>query len=195
MKNTLKRAFIATIPVLTGYLALGFGFGILLVAGGYNVLLAFIMSVCIYAGSGQYIAVGLLTGGASLLTSAVTTFMVNARHIFYGISLLEKYKGAGLRKIYMIFALTDETYSLAVNENPNVPSERKTDYYFFISLFDHIYWICGCVLGATVGTLVKFNSEGIEFVLTALFVTIFVEQWITNKNHSPALIGIAVSVF
>lgn len=194
MKDTVKQAFIATIPVLAGYLALGFGFGVLLSAGGYGVFHALIMSVFIYAGTGQYIGVGLLTSGASLITVAVTTFMVNARHIFYGVSLLDKYKGAGLRKIYMIFALTDETYSLAVSDNPRIPKGHEKDYYFLISLFDHLWWISGCVLGAAVGTLVHFNSEGIDFVLTALFVTIVVEQWITNKDHLPAIIGALSSV-
>ena len=194
MKNTVKQAFIASIPVLAGYLALGFGFGVLLSAGGYGVFHAFIMSLTIYAGTGQYIGVGLLTSGASLITVAVTTFMVNARHIFYGVSLLDKYKGAGLRKIYMIFALTDETYSLAVSDNPAVNEKNRVDYYFLISLFDHIYWICGCVLGAAVGTLVDFNSEGIDFVLTALFVTIVVEQWMSNKDHRPAIIGAVSSI-
>ena len=194
MNNTVKEAFIATVPVLFGYLALGFGFGVLLSAGGYGIFHALIMSVFIYAGTGQYIGVGLLTGGASLVTVAVTTFMVNARHIFYGVSLLEKYKGAGLRKIYMIFALTDETYSLAVSDNPRIPKGHDKDYYFLISLFDHIWWICGCVLGAAVGTLVHFNSEGIDFVLTALFVTIVVEQWLSVKDHLPAIIGAVSSV-
>lgn len=194
MKKTVKQAFIATIPVLFGYLALGFGFGVLLSAGGYGIFHAFVMSVTIYAGTGQYIGVGLLTSGASLITVAVTTFMVNARHIFYGVSLLDKYRGAGLRKIYMIFALTDETYSLSVCDSPWVQKEYEKDYYFFISLFDHIWWICGCVLGAAVGTLVQFNSEGIDFVLTALFVTIVVDQWMKVKDHAPAIIGAASSI-
>ena len=194
MKNTVKQALIATVPVLFGYLALGFGFGVLLSAAGYGVLHALIMSIFIYAGTGQYIGVGLLTSGASLLTVAITTFMVNARHIFYGISLLDTYKGTGVRKPYMIFALTDETYSLAVSDNPKIPSGHEKDYYFLISLFDHLWWISGCVLGAAVGTLVHFNSEGIDFVLTALFVTIVVEQWLSVKDHAPAIIGGVTSV-
>lgn len=194
MKKTLKSSFIATIPVLTGYLVLGFGFGIILKANGYGILLAFVMSLIIYAGSMQYVAIGLLTSGASLITAALTTLMVNARHLFYGISMLEKYKNTGKRKPYLIFALTDETYSLVCNDNPDIPPEEQRNYRFFVSLFNQIYWILGSVLGAVVGSMVKFNSEGIDFALTALFLTVFIEQWLTAKNHFPAVIGIAVSV-
>lgn len=184
----------ATVPVLTGYLVLGFGFGIILKANGYGILLAFIMSLLIYAGSMQYVAIGLLTGGASLITAALTTLMVNARHLFYGISMLDKYKNTGKRKPYLIFALTDETYSLVCSDNPNLPSERLSDYYFWVSLFNQIYWIAGSVLGAAVGSMVEFNSEGIDFALTALFITVFIEQWLTAEKHAPAVIGVLVSV-
>lgn len=195
MKKTLRSAFISTIPVLTGYVVLGFGFGIVLKSAGYGILLTFVMSLFIYAGAMQYVAVGLLTGGASLLTAALTTLMVNARHLFYGISMLSKYKGTGKRKPYLIFSLTDETYSLVCNDLPNIPQEQKKHYYFFVSLLNHIYWVAGSVAGALVGTLVKFNTEGIDFALTALFVTIFLEQWLTNKKHFSAIVGVAVSVF
>jgi len=194
MKKTLKTAFIATIPVLTGYVVLGLGFGIILKSAGYGILLAFAMSLLIYAGSMQFVAVSLLTGGASILTAALTTLMVNARHLFYGISMLEKYKGTGKYKPYLIFALTDETYSLVCMDPPDVPSEQRTNYYFFVSLFNQLYWIAGSVLGAVMGTLIKFNSEGIDFALTALFLTIFLEQWLTSKKHIPAIIGVMVSV-
>ncbi len=193
-KKILKSALVSTIPVLTGYLVLGFGFGIILKANGYSILLALAMSALIYAGSMQYVAIGLLTGGASFLTTALTTLMVNARHLFYGISMLDKYKNIGKRKPYLIFALTDETYSLVCNDNLDIPESDKADYYFWVSLFDHIYWTVGSVAGAVVGSLVKFNSEGIDFALTALFITVFLEQWLTTKKHSPAVIGVLVSV-
>jgi len=194
MKKILKQAFVATIPVLTGYLVLGFGFGIILNAAGYGILRAFAMSLFIYAGSMQYVAIGLFTGGASLITIALTTLMVNARHLFYGISMIDKYKGVGKRKPYLIFALTDETYSLVCNDMPDVPQECRGDYCLLVSLFNHIYWITGSVLGAAVGALVQFNSEGIDFALTALFVTVFLEQWMSTKKHLPALIGVGASV-
>ena len=194
MKNTIKSAFTDTLPVMTGYLVLGFGFGIILKSAGYGVLLAFAMSFFIYAGSMQYVAVGLFTSGASLIEAALTALMVNARHLFYGISMLEKYKGAGRRKPYLIFALTDETYSLLCNENLRVRPEQKSNYYFFVSLFNQVYWVVGSVAGALAGKIIKFNSEGIDFALTALFLTVFLEQWLTEKKHIPAIIGVAVSV-
>lgn len=194
MKKTLKTAFVSTLPVLTGYLVLGFGFGIILKSSGYGVFWAFIMSLLIYAGSMQYVAIGLLTGGASLITTALTTLMVNARHLFYGISMLGKYKGTGKRKPYLIFALTDETYSLVCSDNIDVEEGRRTDYFFFVSLFNHCYWVLGSVLGALVGTLVHFNTAGIDFALTALFLTVFTDQWLNSKNHIPAIVGVAVSV-
>ncbi len=194
MKNTVKKAFKATIPVLTGYLVLGFGFGIILRSSGYGIFLTFMMSLLIYAGSMQYAAVGLLTGGASFLTVALTTLMVNARHIFYGISMLDKYKNTGAKKPYLIFSLTDETYSLVCGDIPDVPHERRTDYCFLVSVFNHIYWILGSVAGAVVGSLISFDTAGIDFALTALFITVFIEQWLNSKKHAPALIGVAVSV-
>ena len=194
MVKMIKPALLATIPVLTGYLVLGFGFGIVLKANGYGILVAFVMSLTIYAGSMQYAAVGLLTGGASLVTVALTTLMVNARHLFYGISMLERYKSVGKVKPYLIFALTDETYSLVCDGAPNIEPENKSKYYFLVSLFNQIYWIVGSVAGAIVGSLVKFNSEGIDFALAALFLTVFLEQWLTAEKHTSAVIGVAVSV-
>lgn len=194
MKKMIKPAFVATIPVLTGYIVLGFGFGIILKSNGYGIFPAFIMSLLIYAGSMQYVAIGLLTSGASLITAALTTLMVNARHLFYGISMLDKYKNTGKRKPYLIFALTDETYSLVCGDNPKIPQKNRKDYYFLVSLFNQVYWVFGSVLGAVTGSLIKFNSNGIDFALAALFLTVFIEQWLTAKKHTPAIIGVLVSV-
>ena len=193
MSRAVRQAFIDTIPVLTGYLALGFGFGIMLQAAGFPVWLATVMSITMYAGAMQYVAVGLLSSGASMLTVGLTTILVNARHLFYGISLLDKFKGTGKRTPYLIFALTDETYSLLCRDNPEVPATEKKTYYFCICFFDHCYWISGCTLGAVTGSLVTFNSQGIDFVLTALFITILIEQWQSMKKHYPAIMGAAVT--
>jgi len=187
-RKKLKLVFMDTLPVLTGYLFLGMGFGILLSEGGYGFGWAFCMGTFILAGSGQYLAVSLLTSGASLLSAAIATFLVNARHIFYGISLIGAYKGAGKRKPYMIFALTDETYTLVTQNQPPEGLSRHS-YCFWVSLLDHIYWIIGCSLGHLVGSYIPISFKGVEFVLTALFVTMFVEQWLNNKNHLPAIIG------
>ena len=142
----------------------------------------------------QYVAIGLLAGGASLVTVALTTLMVNARHLFYGISMLEKYKKTDKRKAYLIFTLTDETYSLVCNDDLNIPVEERNNYYFLVSFFNHMYWVIGSVLGAFMGSVVKFNSEGIDFALTALFLTVFIEQWLSTKKHAPAIIGVAITV-
>jgi 4-azaleucine resistance transporter AzlC len=190
----LRSAFPHTVPVLTGYLVLGFGFGIVLKANGFGAFWAFIMSLFIYAGSMQYVAIGFLSGGVSLLTVALTTLAVNARHLFYGISMLKPYQKIGKVKPYLIFALTDETYSLVCRDVPGIDDGRRGTYYLLVSLLNHFYWVVGSVLGAVAGTLVHFNSQGIDFALTALFLTVFLEQWLTAKKHAPALIGVGASV-
>ena len=187
-KNAVWVALLDTLPVMTGYVFLGFGFGILMYQNGYGVLWSGAMSLLIYAGSMQYVAVSLLAGHASLLTVALTTLVVNARHLFYGISMVDAYKGSGKKKPYLIFALTDETYSL-VSRNQVPEGISRHGYCFLVSLFDHSYWVLGTVLGALAGSVLPINFEGIEFVLTALFVTIFVEQWLSVKDHRPAVIG------
>ena len=187
LKQTAKTAFLHTIPVMTGYLFLGFGFGIILQQNGYGVLWALAMSLFIYAGSMQYVGVELLTGGVSLLTAAVTTLMVNARHLFYGISMVDAYKGTGKRKPYLIFALTDETFSLVSQGAPE--KVDRVGYYFLVSLLNQCYWVVGSMLGSLTGKL-PVDFTGIDFALTALFITIFVEQWLTTRNHFPALVGV-----
>lgn len=188
-RKALKTTFLDTVPVLTGYLFLGAGFGILLgEKTGLGVGWAAIMALTMFAGSGQYLAVSLIADHASLISVAIATFLVNARHIFYGISLLTPYKGAGRKKTYMIFGLTDETYSLVTQNEPPAGMKRHT-YCFLVTLFDHIYWIAGCCLGNLL-SLLPISFEGVEFVLTALFVTMFVEQWLSHKNHLPAIIGV-----
>ena len=191
--SLLRKAFLDTVPVMTGYLFLGFGFGIYLHENGYGLLWSLAMSTFIYAGSMQYVAVSLITGGASLITTALTTLMVNARHLFYGISMVDSYKGAGKKKPYLIFALTDETYSL-VSQQPQSDDPQRHSYCFLVSVLDQAYWVTGSALGSLVGSMIPLNYEGIDFVLTALFVTIFVEQWLSTKNHIPAIIGVLSSI-
>lgn len=169
------------------------GFGILLQDAGYSWLWALLMSFAIYAGSMQYVTVNLLTGGASLIATALMTLMVNIRHLFYGITMIEKYKDAGAAKPYLIFSLTDETFSLVCS--PDLPHgvDRKT-YYLLVSAFDQFYWIAGSVAGAVIGSALTFNTAGIDFSMTALFTVIFVEQWEKAGSHIPAICGVAISV-
>lgn len=192
-RQLFRTAFLDTVPVMTGYVFLGFGFGILMQQHGFGVLWAGAMSILIYAGSMQYVAVSLLTSGASLLTAAMTAFVVNARHLFYGISMVDTYKGMGKKKPYLIFGLTDETYSL-VSRLQIPDGVSRGSYCFLVTLFDHIYWVSGTVLGSLTGTLLPINYEGVDFALTALFLTIFVEQWLSAKNHGPAIVGVAATV-
>ena len=188
-KKAAKTAFFDTIPVMTGYLFLGIGFGIIMQQNGFGLGWAVAMSLFIYAGSMQYVGVGLLTGGAGLVTAALATLLVNARHLFYGISMINAYKGTGKKKPYLIFALTDETYSLVSREQLPQGVDRNS-YYFLVSLFDQCYWVAGTALGSLAGSLIPMNFEGIDFALTALFVTIFVEQWLSSKDHFPAIVGV-----
>ncbi len=188
MKSIFKKAFTDTIPVMTGYITLGIAFGVLLRTNGYEWYWSSIMAIFIFAGSMQYVAIGLLTGGAGLITTAVTTLMVNARHLFYGLSLVDKYKNVGKIKPYLIFGLTDETYSLVCSK------DEGKQYYFLVTLLDHFYWVTGCTLGAILGSFIKFNTEGIDFALTALFVSIATEQWLSTKNHIPAIVGGLASI-
>lgn len=192
-KNALKAAFPHTIPIMAGYLVLGMGFGILLKSNGYSFLWAFVMSVFIYAVSMQYVAVTLFSGGVSLLNTAVITLMLQARHLFYGLSMIEKYNHAGKKKGLMIHELTDETFSLTCSlKAPDGVDEGW--FFFFISLLNHIYWIVGCTAGGILGSLITFNTRGIDFAMTALFVVIFTDQWLSSKNHLPALIGLGSSL-
>ncbi len=189
-KKTIKAAFIKSLPVCAGYVVLGIGFGVPLAKVGYGLIWAFLMSLTMYAGSMQYVAVNLLAGQASLLTTVITTLLVQARHLFYGISMIDKYKGAGLKKLYLAFSLTDETYSLLCDGKYPEGVDNHL-FCFFVSLFNQSYWILGCCIGNLIGSNIEFNSKGIEFAMTALFVTVFVEQWKSTKQHIPAVIGVA----
>ena len=190
MKSVIARkAFLTSLPVMAGYVVLGIGFGILLRNAGFGLPWAFAMAVAIYAGSMQYVGVGLLAGGADIVTTILTTVMVNARHLFYSISMIDRYKNAGRYKPYLIFALTDETYSLLCSGD--TPDQEHADLYrFLVSLFNQLYWITGCVLGSLLGAVLPFSSAGIEFSMTALFIASFTEQWLRTRDHLPALTGL-----
>ena len=188
----VKAAFPHTIPIMTGYLAVGMAYGVLMASKGYGFLWAGFVSAFAFCGSMQYVAITLLTTAFDPLQAFVLSLMVNARHLFYGISMVDAYKDAGTKKPYLIFALSDETYSLV--SNPVLPEGvNRIPYCFLVSLFDQCYWILGSVLGSLLGNL-PVDFTGIDFALTALFLTIFVEQWLSTKNHFPALVGVGAAV-
>lgn len=189
----LKAAFPHTIPVLTGFTFLGIAYGILMNSKGYGIGWTALMSIIVFAGSGQFVAVTFLTSVFDPVYALAMTLMVNARHLFYGISMLGKYKDIGKIKPYLIFGMVDETFSIVCSTEPPAGVNRSL-FYFYITLLDHIYWITGSIIGAVLGSVITFNTKGIDFVLTALFVVIFTEQWKTQKGRKPAVIGVLCSV-
>lgn len=194
MKQALKYAFPLTIPIMAGYLFLGMSFGILTSSKGFPTYYPVIMGFFIYGGSMQFAAINLLLAAFNPISAIMLTIMVHARHIFYGITMLKPFNQLknGPRKFYTMFGLTDETFSLLASLD--VPEELDDNWvYFWITLLNQIYWVLGCGLGALVGSYISFNTQGIEFVLTALFVTIFIDQWLSAKNHRPAMIGLVSS--
>jgi 4-azaleucine resistance transporter AzlC len=191
--KALKAAFPYTVPILLGFLFLGIAYGIYMDSKGFSFLYPMLMSLTIFAGSMQFVAANLLLGPFSPLTVFLMTLMVNARHLFYGISMLEKYKGTGLKKWYLIFGMCDESFSINVSIEPPEGVDRGW-FIFFVNLLNHGYWVLGSTLGGLLGNLVRFNTEGLDFVMTALFVVIFTDQWLKTKNHIPALVGIGASV-
>ena len=191
--KTLSAAFPATVPVLMGYLAIGLAFGLMLQAEGYGVGWALAMSLTIYAGSGQYLGGSLLAEGEPLTQVAFLTLILNFRHLVYGLSMLEKFRGMGARKLYMIFSLTDETYALL--SSARVPEGVKAhDFYFAVALLDHSYWILGSVLGSLAGSALGIDTTGVDFAMTALFLVIAVGQWKAAGSHLPALLGACATI-
>lgn len=192
-REILSAAIRVTVPVLMGYLAIGMAFGLMLQSVGYGAPWALLMSLTIYAGSGQYLGVSLLATGASLPQVAFLTLMINFRHLVYGLSMLEKFRGMGKRKFYMIFSLTDETYALL--SSVKVPEGiRAHDYYFTIAMLNQSYWVLGSVLGSLLGAALGIDTTGVDFAMTALFLVIAVGQWKKAESHLSALLGAAATL-
>ena len=192
-QRTLAAAFPVTVPVLMGYLAIGMAFGLMLQSIGCGVGWAVLMSAVIYAGSGQYLGVSLLAAGASLPQTAFLTLIINFRHLVYGLSMLEKFRGMGLRKLYMIFSLTDETYALLSSARAPEGVEEH-DFFFTVALLDQSYWVLGSVIGSLLGSALGFDTTGVDFAMTALFLVIAVGQWKNAGGHIPALLGGAATL-
>ena len=193
MKEALKYSFPKTVPIMAGYLFLGASFGVLAVSQGLSLMVTILMSLLIYAGSMQFATINVLQANFHPIGALLLTLMVNARHIFYGITLLKPYSQMDWKKYYTIFGLTDETFSLVVSLD--VPKSMDKNWvYFFVTGLNQLYWVVGTILGILLSHFLSFNTEGIEFVLTALFVTIFVEQWLSTEDHTSALTGIVAAI-
>lgn len=189
MRNAMLHAFPHTVPVLTGFLVLGMAYGVLMQSKGYGVLWSVLMSAIAFCGSMQFVAVTLLTTIFNPFQAFLLSLMINARHIFYGLSMLDKYKGMGKIRMFLIYTLCDETFSIASSVAPPEGVDKKR-FYFCISLLDYLYWIAGTLLGGLVGGMISFNTKGIDFVLTALFVVLFLEQLKNRDNLRFGLIGL-----
>ena len=193
MNKTLRYAFLKSLPVLFGYVFLGIAFGILLQQAGFNPLWTLVCSLVVYAGSLQFVLVSFLSVTTPLPLVAAMSFLINSRHMFYGLTFVEKFKSMGKRYPYMIFSLSDETYSVLCSVKPEEGVDEKAAM-FWIALMDQAYWVFGSVLGAVMGQLIPLDFTGIDFSMTALFVVIFLEQWMEYKSHIPALTGLISSL-
>ena len=191
--RTLAAAFPRTVPVLTGYLVLGVAYGVLMQAKGYGAIWAFLMSAVAFCGSMQFVAITLLTGAFDPVGAFLMSLMVNARHLFYGVSMLGKYRGMGWAKVPLVYTLSDETFSIVSSVEPP-EGMRARDFYLAVSGLDYIYWVSGSVLGALAGKFIRFDTTGLDFALTGLFVVLFIEQVKNPENRRSGVIGMACTV-
>lgn len=191
--KALKAAFPHTIPIMTGFLFLGMTYGIYMNVSGFSFWYPMLMSMTIFAGSMEFVTVNLLLGAFHPLEALTMTLMINARHLFYGISMLDKYKDTGLKKVYLIFGMCDESFS--VNYTADIQEDVDKGWFmFWVTVLNQFYWVLGSTFGGIFGSFIQFNTEGLEFVMTALFVVIFLEQWMKEKNHTSAIVGLVISV-
>ena len=196
-QGTIGRAFHAafpyTIPILTSFIFLGLTYGIYMRAAGFSFWYPMLMSLTIFAGSVEFVAANLLLGAFHPLQALALTLMINARHLFYGISMLDKYKHTGWKKFYLIFGMCDESFS--INYTAAIPAGVDQGWFmFFVTLLNHCYWVLGATLGGIFGATIPFNTEGLNFVLPAMFIVIFLEQWLKDKNHTSGILGLALSL-
>ena len=192
LRRALAAAFPHTLPIFAGFCFLGMTYGVHMTSSGFPFWYPILTSLTVFAGSAEFVTVSLLLGAFHPLQALAVTLMLNARHLFYGISMLEKYKGTGWKKPYLIFGLCDESFS--INCSAEIPADvDRSWFYFFVTLLDHSYWVLGATLGGMFGSILKFNTEGLDFVMTAMFVVIFLEQWRKETNHTSSLLGLGLS--
>lgn len=192
LSKAFKCAFPYTIPIFAGFWFLGLTYGIYMNVSGFSFWYPMLMSLTIFAGSVEFVAVNMLLGAFNPLQALAMTLMINARHLFYGLSMLDKYRGTGAKKLYLIFGMCDESFS--INYTADIPKYVDRGWFmFFVTALNHLYWFTGATLGGIFGSLIDFSTEGLEFVMTAMFVVIFLESWLKEKRRASALIGISIS--
>lgn len=191
--RALKAAFPYTIPILTGFLFLGFTYGVYMTDLGFSFVYPMVMSLTIFAGSMEFVAGNLLLGAFNPLQAFFMTLMINARHIFYGLAMLDKFKGTGLKRFYLIFGMCDESFSINCTAEPPENVDRGW-FMFFVTLLNQCYWFTGATLGGVFGSFLTLDTEGLDFVMTAMFVVIFLDQWRKDRSHLPALAGLGLSL-
>lgn len=193
VRAALRAAFPYTVPILTGFLFLGIAYGVYMNVSGFPAIYPIVMSLTVFAGSMEFVAVNLLLGAFDPLGALALTLLVNARHLFYGIAMLDKYRDVGKKRWYLIFGLCDESFS--INCAADVPEGVDRGwFYFFVTLLNHAYWVCGATLGGLFGSLLELELEGLEFVMTALLAVLFLEQLMKEKDHTSALLGVGMSL-
>ena len=191
--KAFTTAFPYTIPIFTGFWFLGLTYGIYMNVSGFSFWYPMLMSITIFAGSIEFVTVNMLLGAFNPIQALTMTLMINARHLFYGISMLDRFKGTGWKKIYLIYGMCDESFS--INYTADIPKDVDRGWFmFFVTLLNQLYWVSGSTLGGIFGSLIKFNTDGLEFLMVAMFVVMFREQWLKDKNHTSAVVGIVLSV-
>lgn len=191
--KALKAAFPFTIPILAGFWSLGMAYGLLMSKSGFSFLWPMLMAMTIFSGSVEFVAVGMLRGQFHPLQSFVIALLICARHLFYGISILDRFKGTGLKKFFLIYGMCDETFS--INYTARIPAGIDRGWFMlWVTVLDYCYWVTGATAGALFGNILRFDSRGLDFVMTAMFVTIFTDNWLKEKNHRASVIGILLSL-
>ena len=192
-RKALKAAFPCTIPIMTGFIFLGTAYGIYMNASGFSFVYPLFMSMLIYGGSLEFVAVEMLLSPFAPLQVFIMALLIQARHLFYGLSMLDKFRGTGWKKFYLIYGMCDETFS--VNYTADIPEDVDRGWFmFFVTLLNQFYWVASATTGGIISSLLKINTDGISFVMTAMFVVIFMDQWLKEDQHLSSLIGLGVSL-
>lgn len=191
--RSFRAAFPQTIPIFAGFLFLGMAYGIYMNVSGFSFVYPMIMAFVIFGGSLEFLAVEMLLSPFAPVQVLLVSLMIQARHLFYGISMLDRFRGMGWKKFYLIYGMCDESFS--INYTAKIPDDcDKGWFYFFVTALNQLYWVSGATIGGLLGELITFNTEGLDFVMTAMFIVIFLDQWLKDKHHFSAWVGMLSSV-